>query len=133
MSVKFLSQSQSQSSLILCQPHPELEGKKHTGGHKTKKIAFFLLNAGMWLNSISAPVTIRHSCGIRRALCRGQIAILLRDEVSPKLIKFPQSLVHAKRSGDIFSLSAIHLRTRSAERPLMLVPHATCSINQSTY
>lgn len=36
-------------------------------------------------------------CHIRPAICRGQIAILLQDEVSLELIRFPQSLWEKKK------------------------------------
>lgn len=80
--------------------------KKPADSKQRKLLSFFLMPACGSVAFLHLWQWTTH-CHIRPALGGGQIAILRQDEVSPELIRFPQSLWEkSERKGDNFSLTA---------------------------
>lgn len=111
-------------------------GKKRVDTKQRKLLPFFLMLACGSAAFLHLWQYTAH-CHIRPALCRGQIAILLQDEVSSELIIFPQSLRQKNgETGKTPLYELLHLCTRSSAAPTAVSSSVTArnlpSVNQST-
>lgn len=92
--------------------------EENASGHQTKEIAFFLFNAGMWLSSISAPVTIHRSlshqtCSLQGSNCH----FATRWSVPPNWLYFHNHSGKKKKRGQFPFMSCYtcaHARLQSS-------------------